>query len=329
MREAYRALRDYSFYSGMTQDFGVGIRRGWRSYERQAAFALRNAFVCEVEGYGYVSSSYSLHAKRILLNLGAIEPIGMENPLWWPGPALERVTLGFEQAGMRDAAVAYSLLAGSFRREQGNPQGLSPIEDLKIRDALAMQAKTALQFRDNSQKQTGEGDVHWALGLDLGTLVNACAMPLYVSAAYGSSGVAGMAPVPLDAPWPGQAVPWVDAILDAQVPTPGHPNIVYRSRVHIVYQGGAWLGPKAYEPLFYSLTPATLVLLRKQGEAKALSNLESYLSAKVDGGLALPMCVNRHFPFAAKAAAQLGGLRSQDLRSVWQLAYYDPGYSSR
>jgi hypothetical protein len=324
VRDAYRAIRDYGYYNGLSTSYGVGTRRGWRSYEKQARYALRNAFVCEVEGYGYDNEAYAQHAKSILLNLGGIEPIGMENPLWWPGPALERVSLGFEQAGFRDAAVAYSLLIGSYRQDQSFAQGLTAIEDIKIRDAIAMQVKTALQFRDNSQTSTGEGDVHWALGLDLASLVETYAMPRYSSDYYGSAGVDTSGMPAIHAPWPMQQLSWVDAIVDEQLSTPGHPGIVHKSRIFVVYQNSKWLGPKAYEKLFYELTPSTLNVLRRQGESTLFPNLVSYLQAKVAGGLAVPSCVNGYFSFAGTAAAHCSSLTSSQLRSVWSLSFYAP-----
>ena len=47
-----------------------------------------------------------------------------------------------------DAAVAYDIAAGFYRSTQ-HPGGLTPIEEIQVRDGLAKVAKSLLQFRDN------------------------------------------------------------------------------------------------------------------------------------------------------------------------------------
>jgi hypothetical protein len=131
---AYRALRDFPFYHGLDREYGNGKRHGWKDYEQQAGYALANAFTgwIEPERFRFENGARGRYAKRILLNLFTVDPVGHENTLWWPNPALERVLLGLEQMYFMEAAAAYDLLAGGFRTDQGFADGLTPIEDLLV-----------------------------------------------------------------------------------------------------------------------------------------------------------------------------------------------------
>ncbi len=324
VRSAYAGLRDFTFYSGMNKSFGDGVRHGWKDYEQHAAYALRNAFVCEVEGYSYQSSAYADHAKDVLLGIFAVEPIGMENPLWFPNPALERVTLGYEQAVTRNAAIAYSLLIASYRKDQGFTNGITPIEDLKIRDNFAGQVKTVMQFRDNSQTALGEGDMHWAVGLDYLALTVAACLPAYDTPYYGTSGADGKAAAThLWAPYPSQKVTWWESVRNPSVATPGYPNMRAKSRIFLIYQNGLWKGAKAYERLFYDLTPSIANIAKNTATAYPFGNIDSYCDSKSRGGLSMPMVINNKFNFVASAMRNLGTLTANGLRSVYTLSFYD------
>jgi hypothetical protein len=325
-RSAYLALRDLPFYNGHDLPMD-GARGGFRSDYERADYVLHNAFVgiVETQGFRYGGGKHALRAKQHLLGLLTLPPIGHENPLWWPNPALERVMLGQEQMFFYSAAIGYDLLISGFRAEQGHPQGITPIEDLKLRDNLANLAMSIMQFRGNNSSKPGEGDVHWAAGMDMALMPIAAAMPTYSTHYYGTSGADGSAAVFPWTPYPNQAITWWDSVRNRTPRTPGHPDMDAPSRIWMVYpDSGKWSGPVAYESSFYSAAQ-TLANVGKLADGwLTYANLDTYLGNKVQAGLGMALVVNARFPFAKQSLQNLGTIDARSLRSVFALCYFDP-----
>mgnify|MGYP002713159231 CR=1 FL=1 len=332
-KDAYSALVNYTFYSGMDRTYGQGIRRGWRAYMESSRFALRNAFVAMTDGVTktYNGKRFADQAKDILLELNSVEPVGMENALWLAGPALERVVLGQEQVGLMDGAMAYDLLISIYREADGFSTGITEIEDIKIRDNLASQALTGLQFAGNNSNSTGEGSMHWGYGEELAMGTIAAVMPAYDSIYYGTSGADGLTKAThLNAPFPNQKVTWSEYISNPNVALPGHPGLRFPARHNKIYQNGVWMGAKNYDAAFTRYTPAFLnMMVNFVGPNHPFQNLDQYCATIVAGGSYMEMVVNNKFSYAPKALQNMGSFNKVVLRNVFGLCFYDPTYTGK
>jgi len=239
----------------VSQSKGLGAKlddtRGvWRATSGQAGASLAHAFVVAMEGADGAAAEGKL-AKKRLLRLGRLQPVGFDCNVGAATPAKDFLNeLGQTIQGFADAGVAYDLLAAHFRRTD-HADGMTPIEELCIRDGLAKVAKSILQVRANWSATSGGGDTHWSHGYELAIGTIALAMPTYKSAYYGASGGDG-ATVNDTAgpdgkfwnPFPDQGVAWFEAATDPAVPTPGHPNVRYPLRAEfLLTDDGWWTGP--------------------------------------------------------------------------------------
>jgi hypothetical protein len=240
------------WYQGLPAGDPSNTRGTWRASADVASKALSNSFAAAIKGADHATAAI---AKSRLLRLGRLEPVGFESNINSATPAKDFMNeLGQTMELFGDAGVAYDLLASFYRKSQA-PGGMTPIEELTIRDGLAKVAKSMLQFRDNCGAQSGGGDAHWAHGYELAVGMIAMAMPSYRTPYFGVSGADGTSVNDLvDSkgkywnPFPGQGVTWHAAATDSQVPTPGYPDIRDPFRAEfIVTDEGYWSGPNDLE----------------------------------------------------------------------------------
>lgn len=247
-KTSYTSFRS-SYYQGSGTTFN-DTRGAWRAAAGSASTALANAFVVAIEGPAAALDEARL-AKTRLLRLGRLQPVGFEDDINNATPSKDFLNeLGQTLQQFADAGVAYDLLAAHFRTTN-HPEGMTPIEELRIREGLAKIAKTILQMRANWSATSGAGDTHWSHGYELAIGTVALAMPTYRSALYGVSGgdrisrnTSPAADGTFWNPFPTQGITWYEAATDPAVPTPGHPNVRYPFRAEfLLTDDGWWTGP--------------------------------------------------------------------------------------
>jgi len=225
-------------------------RDGWRAGATQASLALSNAFAVAIDG-PTVRASFAAVCKKRLLRAARLEAVGVEDDINRATPSKDYLNeLGQTLQQFADAGVAYDMLAAHYRDTQ-DPDGMTPIEEIRIRDGLAEIAKTILQVRANWSYTSGAGDTHWAHGYELAFGIIASAMPTYKTPYFGVSG-GDMTTINDLAdgngkywnPFPDQGVTWYGCATDAGIDTPGHPNV--RAPLRSEFQmsdDGYWMGP--------------------------------------------------------------------------------------
>jgi len=247
-RESY-GLFCGGYYQGTKAQF-TDVRGGWRATAAMAATALNNAFAAAIDGPAK-RHAFAKLAKARLLRIARLEPVGNEIDVNRHTPSKDFLNeLGQTLQQFADAGVAYDLLAAHSRRS-AHPDGLSPIEEIYIRDRLAKIAKSILQFRSNYSAISGGGDAHWPHGYELAFGIIASAMPTYKTPYYGVSGADGETKNDLSNsegkywnPFPDQGVTWYQCATDPRIDTPGHPNVRYPFRAEFIYSDdGYWTGP--------------------------------------------------------------------------------------
>ena len=244
-KTSYDLFWDDDYYHGTSATF-ADTRGGWRHEAGQASTALSNAFSVAIEGAGATETQADL-AKTRLLRLARLRPLGFETSVSHATPAKDFLNeLGQTLQQFADAAVAYDLLAAHYRQSD-HPQGMSPIEEIWIRDGLAKIAKSIIQFRSNNGATSGSGDSHWAHGYELAIGAIALALPTYQSPYYGVSGGDLVTENDLTNddgqywnPFPDQGVTWYGIATDSAIDTPGHPNVVAPFRAEFLLSDDGW-----------------------------------------------------------------------------------------
>ena len=247
-KTSYATFRG-SYYQGSGTTYG-DTRGQWRSGASMASVSLANAMVVAIEGAEGGLPEARL-AKRRLLRMARLQPVGFDYSVSFATPAKDYMNeLGQTIQQFADAGMAYDLLAAHFRSTD-HAEGMTPIEEISIREGLAKIAKTILQVRANWSATSGSGDTHWAQGYEMAVGIIASAMPTYKSPWYG---VSGGDHVTLNNtpdgdgkywnPYPDQGVTWYQCATDAGIDTPGHPNVRYPFRAEFQYtDDGWWTGP--------------------------------------------------------------------------------------
>ncbi|MEZ5988060.1 MAG: hypothetical protein R3F30_02835 [Planctomycetota bacterium] len=317
-----------TFFNGMDEDF-VNIRRpGWRAYQSQAVIAGRCAFVAAVEGTETRFNGgkrFIDQAKDILLKFASVDPVGMENTLWWCAPCNERVILGQEQVQFMNIAFAYTTLVSKYRVADGNKQGVTEIMDIKMRENLADIAFHQLHYANNITMSDGEGDKHWGLGMEMCSAVFAAAIPSYDTPWFGTSGADGTKNTHAWAPFPNHKYSWWEYVTNKGIATTSHPDLAHQARVFTIYSGGSWKGAKGYDPSFFDWTPAFANIMKNQIPAAQypFANVDLYLQTQVNSSHPQPMCVNDKFSFASAAKGTVSGYGAKDMFWISKLAFYD------
>ena len=271
-------------YQGLNATF-PDARGGWRSGAGMASTSLNNAFLATIEGVEKQPRAAAA-AKERLLRMARLEPVGFEQDINQSTPAkdyLNELSQTIQQ--FADAGVAYDLLAAIYR-ESDHPEGMTAIEEYRIRDGLAEIAKTVLQIRANTSFTIGGGDTHWGHGYEQMLGVIAAAMPSYKTPYFGVSGADFSSVNDLvddDGkywnPFPDQGVTWWEAAVDPLMDTPGHPNVRSPLRAEaLLTDNGFWTGPNDYKAdgdrYFTGPTGRRLVGLNHTGMANAEGRVE-------------------------------------------------------
>ena len=242
------------WYQGLPANFS-DARQGWCGGAYEAGATLANAFVMAVDGPEKRRELAKI-AKTRLLRMARIQPVGANENTVGCTPCKDFLNeIGQPLQTYADAGVAYDLLAGFFRQSQ-HPDGMTPIEEIRIRDGLAKIAHALIgQTRENWDCSIGAGSTHWALGYEIAAGTIALAMPTYKSPYYGVSGadrksvndfpgVGGK----LWNPYPDQRVTWYQVATDPFLACPGWPNSKSPFRAEfLISDDGWWTGPNDLE----------------------------------------------------------------------------------
>ncbi len=235
-REPYKAA--YAMLRGRWAAQGKADAILGRGHRDWVAAALTNAFIARIEGVAHkapgAKASYAAHARKMLLdNKLNIDPVGFEmNHNFDPMPTPEWNTFGYYSVNpVFDAAFAYDLLISFYKRSPKNPGGITPIEDIKIRDQLARWICVNLQdlrgFEGgpvkNQKPDPSAQKGMWDMARLCGAAVAAMAMPTYDTPYYGTAGFDGKKATHPNTPFR-TPITWRDIFVRVKVPlsaTPG------------------------------------------------------------------------------------------------------------
>lgn len=227
-------------------------RRGLRFPYSQASGAsprsaesFSNAFIARVLGADSApqvtrrsGAPYQLtfadYAKEGLLeNCMVLDNVGFE--IYLNGNALpnrELILRGYWDVGARiGLARGYDLLMSFYRSDQ-HPRGITPIEDLYVRDAMGLNAVQMLMFLNGmhgfESYVTSKDNGMWQTSLEAGALISMFAMPSYSTPYYGTCGLDGNTAVYDYTPFIGAPLTWKRIFIDEDAPLTGYPNLNVR-----------------------------------------------------------------------------------------------------
>lgn len=303
-KTVWSAFKNSAFYQATNVVF-TNTRGIWRSTADSAIPTLNNALVYALEP-GSANLSKAALAKTRLLRMFRLKSIGYELEINSATPAKDYFNeLSQTMQEFADAAVAYDLLAGSFRATD-NPAGLTPIEELRIRDGIGEVASSLLHYLTNWDAISGGGEGHWGHGYEIALGICALAMPTYKSEVFGVSGADRVTVNELIGadgkywnPFPNQGVTWYAAAGDATLQTPGTPGL--NSPIHaefILTDDGYWTGPNDLVGdgnRYYSGPKANQLVDIKNG---GMYNAECRVDLLELGGYELPF-IERHYAWEA------------------------------
>lgn len=233
LRARYKIyLDDRSEYGNGQGWFDSISGKGLRFDSSRSTRAFANALVSVVEGLNE-KETFANYAKKMLLeNELSIDPVGYEldmNFMCVPSHR-ERTHLGYYTARPCIAmAHAYQLLKHTYRRP-AFPNGLTAIEDLKVRDQLASYVLLSLHDRQGQLYHPGMGIS--MVSRQVASLVCAMAMPSYDTPYYGTSGFDGTPAQAAGLPFPDQKATWKELFYLDSVPSMPYPNQVFKMGVH-------------------------------------------------------------------------------------------------
>lgn len=294
--------------SGFSQDTSVvfsNTRGIWRSTAASASAALNNALVYALEP-GAANLDKAALAKTRLLRMFRLKSIGYELEINSATPAKDYFNeLSQTMQQFADAAVAYDLIAGNFRATD-HPDGITPIEELRIRDGIGEIAFSLLRYLTNWDAISGGGEAHWGHGYEVALGICALAMPTYKSEVFGVSGADRITVNDLIGadgkywnPFPDQEVIWYAAASDATLATPGTPGL--NTPLHaefILTDDGYWTGPNDLvgdgDRYYTGPVGSRLVDVKNAG----IRNAECRIDLVELGGYEAPF-IDRHYAWEA------------------------------
>ncbi|MBD3271107.1 MAG: hypothetical protein GF384_01050 [Elusimicrobia bacterium] len=219
-------------------------RTGWRGIIAQAyvPFHFMVPYYLGELSMGQ-NSEYAILSKKTLLSLVNVDFIGSEDIEDDYRPCTDIYSI--PNSGHNtyiNLGLGYDLTINIFKKTN-HTQGITPIEDYKIRDQLAKIVHIMLKYRENknTRKETwigwnGQvaGNMHWGHGEELIAYVLGMAMPSYSSPVYGTSGFDGSSGEYVWTPYPDQKLSWYEILTNPDIPTPGHPNVRSAARYNYI-----------------------------------------------------------------------------------------------
>lgn len=240
-RQWYETIKSEDFFNGHDIPLGQGLRVG-------AGFAFANAFIALVEGFDHARDgdpySYAQYAKRMLLdNVRVLDPLWFGDLPGAPNPSSEILDRGYYDVNeIYSNVFAYDVLIADYRATQ-HPDGITPIEDHKIRDMLArfcMESLMQMGGYGSGYIYMNDAEGMWGTARNLGALVVAAAMPTYDTPYYGTSGFDGTSASHPYTPYPDHPVTWHKAFFTETDTLYGYPNRSHsydQTEVSGIYEG--------------------------------------------------------------------------------------------
>jgi hypothetical protein len=203
-------------------NFGKGLRAGG------GRGPIVNAMVALVEGNDAKPSAgkytFAQYGKKMLLEtILSLDPVGFEfSHNSTPIPTKELAYYGYwDVEKVLSGAFTYDLLIKNYRSDQ-HTDGITPVEDYKIRDLLASSVHRGMLWLGSfvSYRKLGM----WGTCHIIGDLMVALAMPSYNTPYYGTSGFDGSPAQHKWAPYPDYPVTWKGVLYLNNTTIHAYPN---------------------------------------------------------------------------------------------------------
>ena len=279
----------------------TGGRDVWESNRNQGLryvpkFALANAVAAKVQGITArqpgtgtgTQRTYSEYAKEMVLdNAKTIDPIGFE--MLHPQttlPCREIVYRGYWDVGTcMDLIFAYDLLI-SIYKESDHASGITPIEDLMIRDSIAQDVVDCLFFSGNFYSDfilTSGG--MWDTSRKCAALFACLALPTYSTAYYGTCGLDGTTTTYPWTPFKDYPLTWKKVFLDDNDTIRGYPNLAQRLGIdeYNCAPNGDFYDRVSYCNLIGPVFATVGNVLKYRYPQKSLPNMEAFFLKCTNG----------------------------------------------
>jgi hypothetical protein len=233
-KKPYTALVKYDFWNhkkAVETKYRSGERNVWKKQ-------LEHAFVALMESNDFTggySKSFAETAKHMLLeHPRTLDPVGFELPHTFSGiPAKELHYRGYYDVNqIIGSAFAYDILIANYRSDQ-HSTGITPIEDLLIRDHLASFSYECLLWQGG---YTGMFPGMWGTSRLIGAILNTITMPNYSTRYYGTSGFKNKNTETAHSPYPDTPLTWSEVfILEEHLQKDDYPNLKYTNTIENMF----------------------------------------------------------------------------------------------
>lgn len=235
---------------GSIENYLQGERNANTNAAPNAIAARENGMTASRSGAPYTYAQYSRRA----LFAGypnSIDPVGFELQHLSTGlPSREIIYRGYYDVNhVLSAALAYDVLIGYYRENQGYSDGITAIEDYFLRDQLAAYNMTAVLLSGGYKVGLGfDASGMWEVCRKLTGMVLAITMPGYDTPYLGTSGLDGSTSSITDNPFPDVSYTWKSLWFDNNLPLNGFPNVDNRLGMeeYLFNANGDWLDKVGY-----------------------------------------------------------------------------------
>lgn len=234
-KEWYNLIKQNGTNSTDRNDHNEWDSKAGKGYRFATDGAFTNAFIASVEGWDYKcgsdTKSCAQYAKEMLLETSLnLDYLWLGDPANRPDPVPVLLYRGYRDAEIPISnALGYDLLIKHFKATQ-YPNGITPIEDYKIRDTLAKWNIFCLQqvgeFGYYGDKNHVEG--MWGTARNMAALIISVAIPSYNTQYYGTSGFDGKQASYAWTPFRDHPVSWKDAFFAETNQLYSFPNMAHR-----------------------------------------------------------------------------------------------------
>lgn len=242
-RDFWRTSNTWNFYVSIAANSRKGLRE-------VAEASFPHAFTARWEGMTFKQSGIphtaaDLAKMSLFETKSLLDPIGYEHQAWTGAaiPSREMNYRGYyDVEGIYEHAAAYDILAGYYRANQGYANGLTPVEDYFIRDALARWVHCA-QLIKAGYAAPGM----WPTAHVTGAAVIAGMMPSYSTEYFGTCGLDGNTTTYPWTPFQSTNYTWKQMFLSDGVPLTGYPNCKRQASINEHFTAdGKWADRISY-----------------------------------------------------------------------------------
>jgi len=242
------------------ENAGTGAKYG-NGY-RSVGGGDEQALVARYHGMNHINpggndEAISVSKSQMLDTVCILDPVSIEtNTEGKANPTREMVYRGYyDIKPIISSLIAYDIIAGYYRSDQGYADGLTPIEDLFIRDAFAKFVHASLLdvagYAGLLRDAENFGEM-WDTAHRVGAAMAGCMMPSYSTEYYGTSGLDGTATTWPDNPFVSDEYTWSEIFLENGVGSiSGFPNLHKRfgfgdADEYLFTDNGEWGDRRSY-----------------------------------------------------------------------------------